>query len=135
MSNSHAILGIVVVAGLFLQPFFGALHHLTYRVVHKRNNWTYPHIWLGRILITLGIINGGLGLQLAYQETAKKAAYAIVAALMWLAWMGFSVYAFGRRQQNGKAGGSDLELEKTRRMGRLETGASMAQREDVRRYA
>jgi hypothetical protein len=51
------------------------------------------HVWLGRLLLILGIINGGLGLQLAANSTTgQKGIYiafaaatglAYAAALMW----------------------------------------------------
>lgn len=55
---------------------------------------TYVHIWLGRLLITLGIINGGLGLLLA-ENTTRGAyiAYGVISAIIWLAYI--AIAAFG----------------------------------------
>ena len=60
--NTHTILGTVVVAALLLQPFLGYIHHRRYQSISNRTAWTYIHVWYGRMLIILGIINGGLGL-------------------------------------------------------------------------
>lgn len=43
------------------------------------------HQWIGRILIILGVVNGGLGIKLAKQDHDtgdKKKPYTIVAAVM-----------------------------------------------------
>lgn len=47
---------------------------------------------MGRIIITLGIINGGLGLKLSDNTTKGKIGYSIVAAIMWLVWMSVAVF-------------------------------------------
>jgi predicted Na+-dependent transporter len=49
--------------------------------------WSYLHLFNGRIMITLGIINGGLGLYLAGASQSLKTAYAVVAAVLWALWM------------------------------------------------
>ena len=38
------------------------------------------HVWIGRILIALSIIDGGFGLKLAKEGTGGKVAYAVLAA-------------------------------------------------------
>lgn len=47
---------------------------------------------MGRIVITLGIINGGLGLKLSDNTTKGKIGYSVVAAIMWVVWMSVAVY-------------------------------------------
>lgn len=47
---------------------------------------------MGRIVITLGIINGGLGLKLSDNTTKGKIGYSVVAAIMWLVWMSVAVF-------------------------------------------
>jgi uncharacterized membrane protein HdeD (DUF308 family) len=42
------------------------------------------HIWYGRILIICGVINGGLGLQLAANSSNGNTAYGIVAGVMFV---------------------------------------------------
>jgi len=65
LNQAHPIIGIVLFVLLFFQPLLGFLHHFMFKKHGRRMVWSYGHIWLGRIIITLGIINGGLGLQLA----------------------------------------------------------------------
>lgn len=62
---------------------------------------SYAHLWLGRILITLGIINGGLGLKLAGNvHRGTYIAYGVVAGLFWLAWMLAACFGEVRRRNN-----------------------------------
>ncbi|EHK98364.1 hypothetical protein M7I_5838 [Glarea lozoyensis 74030] len=94
LDTAHAIIGIVVVIALLAQPITGLAHHILFKRYGRPNTATYPHVWWGRAVITLGIINGGLGLQLVDNTTDGKIAYAVVAAFMWLVWMTVVVIAF-----------------------------------------
>jgi hypothetical protein len=62
----HQIIGYVVVACLLLfQPALGLIQHLRHRKFGKRTIFGHGHRWLGRVLILLGIVNGGLGLHVS----------------------------------------------------------------------
>ena len=59
---------------------------------------TDAHVWVGRILITLGIINGGLGLQLDGTSTrAENIAYGVIAGLIWVAFMYVAFFRTGSK--------------------------------------
>lgn len=72
---------------------------------------------MGRIVITLGIINGGLGLKLSDNTIKGKIGYSVVAAIMWLVWMGVTVFKEAKRgsgdsgekryEGSGGSGGSE----------------------------
>jgi hypothetical protein len=94
--ETHSIIGLTVVCGLLFQPFLGIGHHVLYKRQGGPNALTYPHIWWGRILITLGIINGYLGLKLTGNTTGIYAAYGSVAGGIWAVWMGLALLAFLR---------------------------------------
>lgn len=105
--RSHAIMGIVAISGILVQPFTGLAHHLLYRNHGRPNIATYPHVWWGRAFITLGIVNGGLGLHLANDTHGGKTAYIIVAAVMWTVWMSVVLLAlFKSRNGSGRVTGS-----------------------------
>ncbi|PBP20268.1 CBD9-like protein [Diplocarpon rosae] len=112
LSASHSIIGLVVVSSLLLQPFTGLAHHLLYKRSGQPNAATYPHVWWGRAIVTLGIINGGLGLQLASNTRDGEIAYGVIAGVMWLAWMGIIVLAFirGRGEPKGESGDGAMRL-------------------------
>lgn len=44
-------------------------------------------MWVGRVVITLGIINGGLGMKLSEVDRSNEIAYGVIAGLVWVAWM------------------------------------------------
>lgn len=101
LDHHHPIIGIVVLVLIFLQPFFGYLHHLLFKKYQSRTLWSYVHIWLGRIAVTLGIINGGLGLQWADSMNMSSKggiiAYAVIAVIIWLAWIAAIIIGERRR--------------------------------------
>jgi len=85
---THTVLGTVLFGLFLIQPFLGLYHHLQYRKTSSRNPISHIHIWLGRILIILGIINGGLGLQLAANASkGQLIAYGVVSGVVGLAYI------------------------------------------------
>ena len=89
--TTHVIIGLTVVGGALLQPVSGLVHHFRYRRAGHSTASTFFHLWWGRAIITLAIINGGIGLHLAarYQPhtSTGEVVYGVVAAVMWLTWM------------------------------------------------
>lgn len=103
---AHPIIGIILFVLLLFQPFLGFIHHFAFKKYSRRVVWSYGHIWLGRIVITLGIINGGLGLQLA-QRTGHFApsngaviGYSVAAAIMWLLYVAAAIYGERKRSRS-----------------------------------
>ncbi|KAJ8064405.1 hypothetical protein OCU04_006747 [Sclerotinia nivalis] len=87
LGSAHAIIGLTVAGCLLLQPISGLTHHMLYKRHGGPNIATYPHVWWGRAVITLGIINGGLGLRLAGNSKEGEVAYGVIAGFMWVLWM------------------------------------------------
>lgn len=92
----HQIIGYVVVSCLLLfQPALGIIQSLKYRKFGKRTIFGHIHRWHGRIIILLGIINGGLGLHVSgeigseYVPTWAVVAYSVIAAVIGLFYIGF----------------------------------------------
>ncbi|KAK1142236.1 DOMON domain-containing protein frrs1L [Aspergillus melleus] len=84
-NNAHTILGTIIVVLLLLQPFIGLIHHFRFRKTQRPGKWTRLHVWYGRVLILLGIINGGLGLELAANTTGGEIAYGVVGGVFGVA--------------------------------------------------
>lgn len=103
LDTAHSVIGIIVAGCLLLQPISGLTHHILYKRHGRRNVATYPHVWWGRAVISLGIINGGLGLKLADNSRGGEIAYGVVAGFMWILWMGVILLATvkSRRQRGG----------------------------------
>ena len=100
----------------------GALHHSIYKQRAQNVNAGKPtkppgrttpgrvHIWLGRLLIALGMINGGLGIRLASfspfqtdsESTKAKIVYGVIAATMFLLYL-FFVVAFEIRRVSNRS--------------------------------
>lgn len=91
-TNYHPIIGYVVFGCMLLQPMLGFIHHVKYKVVQRRQVWSYLHLFNGRVMITLGMINGGLGLYMAGASSRIKTAYIAAAGSMWVVWMGVALW-------------------------------------------
>lgn len=103
IDHHHPIIGIVVLVLLFFQPILGFLHHLFFKKYTSRTLWSYAHIWTGRIAVTIGIINGGLGLRWAdsmgLSSKGGIIAYGVIAGLVWVVWVAAIVVGESRRKR------------------------------------
>ena len=101
-SEHHAIIGMILLVALFFQPIFGLLHHSFFKKHQKRTAISHVHIWVGRVAIVLGMINGGLGIELAGDvEMGYKIAYGVVAGVMGVVYLGAIVYGEMKRRKDG----------------------------------
>lgn len=110
LGEAHAIVGLVVVCGLVVQPFTGILHHALFRKRGRRTWVSYMHIFWGVPLVTLGIVNGGLGLELAGERAYVKIMYGVFAGLVWAVWLSTSMWAVlraGRRSYEEEDSGPE----------------------------
>jgi hypothetical protein len=116
-SDPHPIIGLIILVFATLQPFTGWIHHRIYRAravilanTHRgprpgRTIWGRIHLWTGRILITLGIINGGLGLRIMERSPTQdhsltrsaEIGYSIGAGLMWCIYVFITLVSEGTR--------------------------------------
>ncbi|KIW93479.1 uncharacterized protein Z519_06084 [Cladophialophora bantiana CBS 173.52] len=89
LDSYHAIIGLVIFAVIWLQIVAALVHHLAlFPKYRRRTTLAVVHIWLGRILITLGMINGGLGLKLSEDaERGEYIAYGVVSGVVWLVYV------------------------------------------------
>lgn len=101
LGHHHPIIGIVVLVLVSTQTLSGLVHHRQFKKQPGRTPWSHAHLWVGRIAITLGIINGGLGLRLAdasrMSSRGGMVAYGVVAGLMWVVWVAAIVVGERRR--------------------------------------
>jgi hypothetical protein len=120
LDSYHPIIGITVFVLLFFQPILGFVHHLQYKKYNCRTIWSYGHLWLGRIVITLGMINGGLGMLLASDAPAFLAfrpnksqiiAYGVVAGIMWLLWVAAAIIGERRRAKTAPVAKKEAEMD------------------------
>lgn len=98
-NQTHTILGTIVIALLGIQPVLGWLHHRHFVAHQKRGIISHLHIWYGRILMALGVINGGLGIKLAGSGLGFKIAYSVVAAVMFVAYIASIALGMVRKRE------------------------------------
>jgi Cytochrome domain of cellobiose dehydrogenase/Eukaryotic cytochrome b561 len=91
LDTYHAYIGIVVVCTMALQPILGLLQHAHFRRTHARSPWAWVHKVLGTAVILLGIINGGLGLDLSDNSNEAMIAYAVMAGFFGTVWLAIIV--------------------------------------------
>ena len=96
-SNGHPIIGTIVIGLLILQPVLGYVHHVIYVKEHRRTFWITAHIWYGRALLILAVINGGLGLQLSDNTVKGEIAYGVIAGVMFLLYIAVLAISYGRK--------------------------------------
>ncbi|KAL2068658.1 hypothetical protein VTL71DRAFT_14995 [Oculimacula yallundae] len=58
----HQMLGGLVCCSLILQILSGYRHHVNFLRTIRKSWWSHGHIWLGRVALTLGVVNTKLGL-------------------------------------------------------------------------
>ncbi|WZH42239.1 Cytochrome b561 domain-containing protein [Fusarium acuminatum] len=88
ISDSHVVLGTFVCVLMVAQPFLGWFHHRNYVKHQRRTKVSYGHIWLGRTLMVIGIINGGTGLKLSGASSGPIVAYSVIGAIVFSAYTG-----------------------------------------------
>ena len=71
----HQWVGLLLFLGLMIQGGLGWYHHKRYQENKptSRRWFTHAHLWLGRFLLFLGLINIGLGIQLYGDGAAAQA--------------------------------------------------------------
>jgi len=124
-SDPHPIIGLAILAVALFQPLWGMIHHSKFKrglaawkagqSAQKpgRTGFGRLHLWIGRILITLAMLNGGLGFRLASKSPfppakSAKIAYAIVAVVMWLLYI-IIVSVFEARKVASRRGSGTRE--------------------------
>ncbi|OTA56441.1 iron reductase domain protein, partial [Hypoxylon sp. EC38] len=100
-NSTHTILGTVVVCLMVVQPVLGWLHHRYFLKNQKRGVVSHGHVWYGRALLIMGVVNGGLGLQLADASRTFFIVYVVLAAVIFAIYIAAAVFGeFRRRRQS-----------------------------------
>ena len=59
---------------------------MLFRKHQKSTVWGAAHCWMGRVILILGTINGGLGLQLSGNTVKGEIAYGVLAGFFFSLW-------------------------------------------------
>ncbi|RFU28520.1 hypothetical protein B7463_g7812, partial [Scytalidium lignicola] len=93
-NSPHQILGIIVILAMIGQFLLGFIHHRIYKRTFAPTKLAPYHIWLGRVVIPLGIINGFIGFP---QALNGKYDYALLALAICL--IGIITFVYWRMQK------------------------------------
>ena len=128
LKEPHAIIGMALLGALFFMPFLGTIHHKMYKKVQKRTAWSYGHVFTGRAIVILGMINGGLGLRLADAQRSHLIAYGIFTGLMGVAYIGVIVYGEHKRSRKSShnAAASVPVHRESKQLNRDESGSDIS---------
>ena len=101
---------------LFIQASTGPVHHILYKKTKAPTTWGIVHRWLGRVLMVLGAIEVGLGLQISRHKEKWIIAYSVLVSLFFGAWLIVSLRLYYSKRNQGSSGyessGADiLDLE------------------------
>ncbi|OTB01476.1 putative iron reductase domain protein [Hypoxylon sp. CI-4A] len=64
-NTAHQVIGILVFIFIFAQFALGFLHHRKFKQTKQTTKLAPIHIWMGRVLLIFGVVNGFLGFKLA----------------------------------------------------------------------
>lgn len=82
LKSAHTQIGTAVCWAMLIQPALGWFHHRHYLRHQARGAVSHAHVWYGRALVLLGLVNVGLGLQLTSASATLMGVYAILAAVV-----------------------------------------------------
>ncbi|EEP76748.1 predicted protein [Uncinocarpus reesii 1704] len=94
ISGYHPIIGLVTIGSLLLfQPALGLVQHIHFRRTGETSSFGIIHRWGGRLLLVLGVINGGLGFMFSGignpgVPKAGAIAYSVIAGVIGLIYAG-----------------------------------------------
>lgn len=90
-------MGMALLGCLFIQPMTELLNAKFYQRYPKVIFLAHVHIWFGRLLLTAGIIQGGLGfafsasLPYATVDWAPRIVYGVLAVVVWILYVSFAI--------------------------------------------
>ncbi len=87
-----------------IQPALGMLHHRHFVVHQGRGAVSHAHIWWGRVVMGLGVINGGIGLQISQASNSIIVAYGVIAAVIFVCYVGAKLATSCRRSRSADRG-------------------------------
>jgi len=98
----------VIFACAWIQAIAGYIAHVMYKRRGMSTAVGRVHVWAGRVLITIGMINGGLGLLLSADGTRSDyIAYGVVAGSIWVLFGGVSAHRDWSRARSISVGEKD----------------------------
>ncbi|KAG5926302.1 hypothetical protein E4U42_003449 [Claviceps africana] len=91
--DSHQVVGFIIVALILLQLGLGVKHHLEYTKTRASTLFSKIHVWTGRVILFLALINSFSGFALAQNKYFAL----VLVGLLLLACGIVSIFIFGRK--------------------------------------
>lgn len=95
----HKIIGLVITSLLILQVWFGYRHHVVFVRTRKQSLWTTLHLWVGRTVLGMGILNVGIGLYYAKSSAAALVAWLVVMVVELIGYLYVGLRHWQRKQE------------------------------------
>ncbi|KAJ5412580.1 uncharacterized protein N7487_006939 [Penicillium crustosum] len=113
--HHQAIGAIVIILLVIVQPILGIRHHMLFRRTQRKTWLGYVHRWQGRIMLSLGVVNGGIGYNLSRTgpsggPRSALVGYGVAAGIVYVCYFGILAFkAFKQRQvsQGDKTDGTE----------------------------
>jgi hypothetical protein len=116
---AHLIIGLLVTCTIIVvQPVMGMLQHRYFKKTGGKSAFGYIHRWVGRFAILLGIVNNGLGFQLAREDievpTRSYVRNFTIMGVLVSIWLGLVVYdEFFRKAQPSPSRSKETTMNNT----------------------
>lgn len=87
---------------MVVQPVLGWLHHKYFMKHQKRGVVSHAHVWYGRALLIMGVVNGGLGLKLADASRTFFIVYVVLAAIIFAIYIAAAIFGESQRYRQSR---------------------------------
>ncbi|KAG9517637.1 CBD9-like protein, partial [Aureobasidium melanogenum] len=98
-NTAHQIVGLIVFVGVAIQLILGTVHHVIYKRTRRATKLGKIHLYLGPLVLVLGIINAPLG-TIVGQRSQYNIPYAVVVAVLAVLFFAARIYIWRSTKQN-----------------------------------
>ncbi|KAI0007435.1 putative iron reductase domain protein [Xylariaceae sp. FL0662B] len=92
-NTAHQVIGILIFIFIFVQFTLGFLHHRTFKKTQQTTKLAPIHVWMGRVIMIMGVVNGFLGFPLAQSPHYNY----VLAGLVLFVFPGMAIIFFTKR--------------------------------------
>lgn len=109
LDYAHTVIGMGVLGAMAVQVVLGIVHHALFQRAGKRVGWWgFIHVGLGRVILVLGLVSGGLGLLLAENTRAGAVAYGVVAGVVGVEYLAVVAWWYWRKGKGSQGKGEGM---------------------------
>ncbi|KAH8698675.1 hypothetical protein BGW36DRAFT_396389 [Talaromyces proteolyticus] len=107
-NSAHQVLGLICIIAVLFQWGFGFWHHFQYKRTGKSTRYGVIHRYLGRVVMVLAIVVGGIGLTWCYASIGVVVSYAVIVVVISgivvgsVMWKKYASSQHGRKNRSGE---------------------------------